>query len=261
MARTGLLIALAVAIVVGVPFAIFPQLDLRLAALFFDPAREGFWLRFDAPLRDLREWSNWVIALIAAPAFFAVPIKLLLPRRPMLMPGRAAILIVATLALAPGLLTNLVLKDYWGRSRPIDVVQFGGDERFVPWWDPRGDCPKNCSFVAGEPSGAFWTLAPAAMLPPPWRGLATAGALTFGAAVGLLRMANGGHFFTDVVFAGVLTFLVIWLTYGLLYRWGATRITDDAIERALERVAMPGYNLSMSVAARLRRALRRAAKV
>ena len=51
-------------------------------------------------------------------------------------------------------------------------------------------------------------------------------------------MAGGGHFFSDVVFAGVLTFLVIWLVHGLLYRWRATRITDRAIERALEFVAL-----------------------
>jgi lipid A 4'-phosphatase len=252
MNRTGFLIALALAVLVGVPFAIFPQLDLRVVAPFFDPARDGFWVRLDPTLRDLREWSNWVIALIAAPAFLAIPVKLLLPRLPLLVPGRAIILIIATLALAPGLLTNLVLKDYWGRSRPIDVAQFGGDEHFVPWWDPRGDCPKNCSFVAGEPSGAFWTLAPAALLPPPWRALGTAAALTFGAAVGLLRMASGGHFFTDVVFAGVLTFLVIWLTHGLLYRWAATRISDEAVERALEHIALPGYNAALRLVERVR---------
>jgi lipid A 4'-phosphatase len=256
MNRTGLLIALAVAVAVGVPFAIFPKLDLRLVAPFFDPLRDGFWARLDPDLRDLREWSNWVIALIAAPAFLAVPVKLLLPRRPLLVPGRTIILLIATLTLGPGVLTNLVLKDYWGRSRPIDVGEFGGTEHYVTWWDPRGDCPKNCSFVAGEPSGAFWTLAPAAMLPPPWRALGTAAALTFGAAIGLLRIASGGHFVTDVVFAGVLTFLVIWLTHGLLYRWAATRITDAAVERALERFAMPGYNAALWLLARLRALVR-----
>ena len=66
-----------------------------------------------------------------------------------------------TLVLAPGVVANLVFKEHWSRPRPIDVTEFGGSEHFRPWWDPRGDCPKNCSFVAGEPSGAFWTLAPA----------------------------------------------------------------------------------------------------
>ena len=60
-------------------------------------------------------------------------------------------------------------------------------------------------------------------------------ALAFGAAVGVLRMAAGAHFFTDVVFAGVFSFLVIWLVHGWLYRWPRTRISDEAVERALER--------------------------
>ena len=59
--------------------------------------------------------------------------------------------------------------------------------------------------------------------------------MTFGAAVGVLRMAAGAHFFSDVVFAGVFAFLTIWLTHGWLYRWRRTRTTDEAVERALER--------------------------
>ncbi len=102
---------------------------------------------------------------------------------------------MATLALGPGLVTNLIFKDHWGRARPIDVQQFGGTERFTPWWDPRGDCPNNCSFIAGEPSGAFWTLAPAALAPPELRAVAYGAALAFGVGVGVLRMAAGGAFF------------------------------------------------------------------
>ena len=71
--------------------------------------------------------------------------------------------------------------------------------------------------------------------------LTTGAALIFGAAVGVLRMAGGGHFFTDVVFAGVFTFLIVWLVHGLLYRWRATQIADaTVVERLIERIARPG---------------------
>jgi membrane-associated PAP2 superfamily phosphatase len=231
MNRTGLSIALAVAAVAGLLFGLYPELDLRIAALFYDPRAPGAWTGIGGLPQTLRDLAGWVVALVAAPAFVALAGKLVLPRRPMLIPGRAAVLMIATLALAPGLLANVILKDQWGRPRPIDVIEFGGSEHFVPWWDPRGECPKNCSFVAGEPSGAFWTLAPALLAPPHWRALATGAALAFGSAVGFLRIWGGGHFFSDVVFAGVFTFLVIWLTHGLLYRWRPTRITDAAVER------------------------------
>ena len=189
----------------------------------------------------LRDLGRLVVTFVVAPAVIALVLKLLMPRRPMLIPGRAALFMIITLALGPGLVTNVILKSHWGRPRPIDVTEFDGDQHFVPWWDPRGDCPDNCSFVAGEPSGAFWMLAPAMLLPPPWRALASGAALAFGAGLGVVRMMGGGHFLTDVVFAGVFTFLVIWLTHGLLYRWRATRISERTVERALERLGRPGY--------------------
>jgi membrane-associated PAP2 superfamily phosphatase len=237
MNRTGLVISLAVATVVGLIFGIWPDLDLKLAALFYDRPRGGFWRSYAPFYLRLRDASTWLIALIAIPAFAALAIKLVQPRRPMLIPGRAILLMLVTLALAPGVVANLIFKEHWSRPRPIDVAEFGGDEHFRPWWDPRGDCAKNCSFVAGEPSGAFWTMAPAVLLPPPWRAVAVTAALIFGGAVGLLRMAAGAHFFSDVVFAGVFTFLVIWLTHGWIYRWPRKRITDEAVERAIERIS------------------------
>jgi len=231
------MITLAVAATVGLIFGIWPDLDLKLAALSFDPAHGGFWRSYDPIYLRARDAAVWLITLVALPAVIAPLWKLVRPRRPLLLPGRAVVLMLVPLALAPGVLVNLGLKEHWGRPRPIDVAEFGGDEHFRAWWDPRGDCPKNCSFVAGEPAGAFWTLAPAAVVAPQWRALGYAVALAFGSAVGVLRMAAGAHFFSDVVFAGVFTFLVIWLAYGWLYRWRPTRITDAAVEEALERVA------------------------
>jgi membrane-associated PAP2 superfamily phosphatase len=234
MNRTGLVIALAVAVVVGLVFGLWPELDLALAAPFFDPQRDGFWRAYDPTYWRWRDVVTWLVTLVAVPAIVALPLKLIWPRRPLIIPGRAIMLMLITLALGPGVVTNLVLKEHWGRPRPIDVVQFGGDEHFRPWWDPRGDCPKNCSFVSGEASGAFWTLAAAAVAPPQWRALAYGAALLFGVGVSVLRMAAGAHFITDVTFAGVFTFLVIWLVHGWYYRWPRTRITDARVESAFE---------------------------
>lgn len=235
MNRTGLAIALAIAALVGGVFAVYPQLDLKLAALFYDPATHAFLAWNSNWVEYARDAATLLITLLVAPAFFAVLGKLIAPRRSMLISGRAALFLIVTLALGPGVLANGILKEYSARMGPEDVTQLGGTERFTPWWDPRGLCPGNCSFIAGEPSGAFWTLAPAALTPPQWRPLAYAAALLFGVAMGALRMAGGAHFFTDVVFAGVLMFLVVWAFHGLIYRWRTTRMTDAAIERALEQ--------------------------
>ncbi len=236
MNRAGLFIALAVAGITGLVLGLYPQLDLAISRWFFAADRHMF-VGFDPWMMRLRDIATWIVTALAVPAAVAPIAKLLRPRLPFAIPPRAIILLVATLVLAPGLLANVVLKDYWGRPRPIDVIEFGGTDHFVPWWDPRGECPKNCSFIAGEGAGAFWTLAPAALAPPAIRPLAYVAAIAFGAATGTVRIAAGGHFFSDVVFSGVFTFLIIWIAHGWLYRWQATRICDGAIERHYECTA------------------------
>jgi lipid A 4'-phosphatase len=237
MNRIGLAIALAVGAVVGLVFGFYPQLDIIIAGWFYDPITHAFAGK--APWIDhLRDAATALIGLLVAPAVFAILGKLIMPKRRMLIPGRAALFLSITLILGPFVLANVVLKDHWARMRPVDVVQFGGADRFTAWWDPRGPCPDNCSFVGGEAASAFWTLAPAVLTPPQWRPLAYGGALVFGAGIGVLRMAGGGHFFTDIVFAGVLMFVVVWACYGAIYRWRGTRLTDEAVERPLQRAGM-----------------------
>jgi membrane-associated PAP2 superfamily phosphatase len=251
MNRTGLLIALAIGVLAGVVFALFPQLDIAISRLFFNESYRVFPVQYSLVARNLRDLFTYAIAAIAAPAFIALAIKLVMPRRPMLISARAALFLIATLALAPGLMANVILKDNWGRPRPVEIQEFYGPEQFRPWWDPRGSCQSNCSFVAGEGAGGFWTLAPAALAPPPLRPLAYAAAFAFGATAGLLRFSGGAHFFSDVVFSGVFTFLIVWIGYALIYRW-RTQLTDRQIERAIERIVLPLHQLIEGLIARLR---------
>lgn len=246
MNRTGLLIALAIAVVTGLVFGLYPGLDLEVAQYFHafeDHSRNMFALRLFPPLMKARDTGLWIGTILVALAVCALIVKLLLPRRRMLISGRATVFLIATMALAPGLLVNVLLKDHWGRPRPIDVTQFGGNQNFVAWWDPRGDCPSNCSFVSGDVAGAAWTFAPAALAPPHWRALAYAAALALAVGMGTIRVMAGAHFPSDVIFASIFTFLIVWITYAVIYRWRRTRFSDKDVERALERVAMPGYDL------------------
>jgi lipid A 4'-phosphatase len=175
------------------------------------------------------------------------------------MSPRSIVFLLGTLALAPGVLANGVLKEHWARPRPIEVREFTGSDSFMPWWDPRGACDQNCSFISGEGAGAFWTLAPAALAPPQVRALAYAAAVAFGTAVGAMRISVGGHFFTDVAFAGVFTFLIIWIAYALLFRWPVPLPSDAAIERAIERLVVPIHSAIAAALGRMGTAARRRA--
>jgi len=241
MNRAGLLIALALSLVFVVLYLIWPEIDMRIAGVFYDAVTRTFPLRSDLIAMILRETAMIIAWAICAPAIVALVVKLARPDKPMLLRGRTVAYMVITMVLTAGIVTNLTFKSYWGRPRPAAVVEFNGQWKFQPWWQPGGECPRNCSFFSGEAATAFWTYAPASLAPPAWRPLAYLGATVFGIATGGLRVAFGGHFVSDVVVAGLVTFVLIWLVHGFIYRWRRTRLTDEQIEAWLTRLAWPGY--------------------
>lgn len=241
MSRNALVVICGIAAIVAVAFGFYPGLDLHISApfqgiQFWTPkGAYPFGLRFNTLLQNLRDIGLWIPFLLVAPAFVAIVGKLVFPRKPMLVSGRAALFLIVTLAIGPGLITNVILKEHWNRPRPVDVTTFGGTHDFAAWWDPRGTCDTNCSFVSGDVAGAFWIAAPAALAPPQYRLIAYGAAMLLGTAMSLQRLAFGAHFFTDVFFAGFFTFIVIWIGYALIYRWRRTRLTDEEVEGVLAR--------------------------
>ncbi len=235
MARITFIILALFGVLTGSVFAIAPSLDLQIAAFFRDVTSRPEMRELYSRVEFIRDLGPLVTCAAIAPAVIAVLMKMFWPRRPTLMSSRAALLLVLSLALGPGLLVNAVLKENWARPRPGMVAEFGGDYAFKPWWDPRGTCDSNCSFVSGETSSAIWLAAPALLAPVPWNYVAVGAAVVYGIGIAFLRMLVGGHFLTDVIFAGVFTGLVIWAVHGLLYRWPSTRRDDRAWDALLQR--------------------------
>jgi lipid A 4'-phosphatase len=107
MIRTGLICVLAIAAVAGVLFGLYPELDLQAARHFHAvemPDHDRFALRYDPSLTWARNFCLWIPALLVAPAVGALVIKLILPWRKLLIPGRAVVFLVATIILAPGIM-------------------------------------------------------------------------------------------------------------------------------------------------------------
>jgi lipid A 4'-phosphatase len=117
---------------------------------------------------------------------------------------RAIVYLLASVAIGPGLIVETLLKPHWGRARPKDVTLFGGSSAYEPPFVISDECARNCSFVSGHAAIAFWLTAYAFLLPSAWRKTALRAALVFGFAVGVVRIAQGAHFASDVVSAGLI---------------------------------------------------------
>ena len=206
------------ALALGV-FAIWPELDLAGARYFYHDG--GFFGRngFERFGRDFFRITPFVVLAAYAALWLAKRLGVALRWAPS---GRAMIFLIATMAIGPGLIVNLGLKDHWHRPRPVQTQDFNGSSPFTPWYDDKGACERNCSFVSGEAATGFWMVAPASVLPPPWRAPATVAAFAFGFGASLLRLAFGGHYLSDVLLGGLVTLIVIEIVRRVIWPFGSS---------------------------------------
>ena len=121
--------------------------------------------------------------------------------------------------IGPLIVTNLGLKDHWGRARPRDVIEFGGSKAYTPPFPAANQCEYNCSFVSGEASSVYVVFFAAAFLFGSYARRLVALGVVMGSLTGLVRMAQGGHFLSDVLYAGVvmaLTAAVVQLVFDII---------------------------------------------
>ncbi|MDH4133924.1 MAG: phosphatase PAP2 family protein [Gammaproteobacteria bacterium] len=202
----------------GVLLVAAPQLDLDVAALFYDPF-EGFYLRPLAIIRFVYSSVSWISAgvLVGSLGTLLASWTTHRNREPVVRLRRPALYLLLVMLLGPGLLVNSVFKDQWGRARPSQVQEFGGAKQFTRAAIPADQCEKNCSFVSGHASVGFYFLA-LAFLQSRRRALWLTLGTTLGLGVGFVRIVQGGHFLSDVLFSGIVVYLTAWLLHTLMFR-------------------------------------------
>ncbi len=216
-------------------FLAFPGIDPWFSELFYR-SRGGFWLRRSDVLGLFRATNDILIAVIVAALVASVVIRIARPDRQSLVPPAVTLFLVSTLVLGPLLLVNVLLKEHWGRPRPVQVDLFGGDAPYVEVWRITDWCAGNCSFVSGEASSAIWLVAVALVLPQAVRRPAVVVAALYALLLSLNRIAFGGHFLSDVLISFGLTLLLIAVCYRVIFIVPPRWLRNEALEAGLGRL-------------------------
>ena len=209
-----LLWPLMVTIVLSVIIRMF-EIDQRVASLCyddklqlwpFDTAHPWLWFYRNGTLPPL-------LVGIAGAVIFLFG-KWLFPK---MDPGttnrvrRGGLFLALLLLIGPGLLVNSSLKMMWGRPRPWQCEQFGGDMKFIPVGEWGTQSLPNSSFPSGHAAVAFFLMGLGFVVSPrrSWlrRGCFVGGIL-YGLAMGFTRVLQGGHFTSDVLWAGAIVYFV-----------------------------------------------------
>jgi len=181
--------------------------DIRVSSLFYNPHLGGWFLGSKNPwifFYDHAHKPAYLVAIIAFTVFVAGWFRKGLARY-----RKESLFLVLFLALGPGLVVDTVFKDHWGRPRPIEIVNFGGNAEYHPVWQ-KGVASPNESFPSGHASMGFYLIGPYFFLQRRNRLLALVflgTGLAAGGLFGAARILQGKHFLTDVIWAGGMIYL------------------------------------------------------
>jgi lipid A 4'-phosphatase len=211
-----------------------PGIDTAVSSLFYDPTDSFIWREAGIPLflhEAIQLFARligggllvgWLFCLFRSGRVSGRSSKPAAGESLLGLHRRAWLFLLVSLIAGPGLLANTVFKDQWGRARPAHILEFGGQREHTPPLVLSDQCEDNCSFVAGDPALGFWLTAFAFVVPLALSRAVLYGGLVAGALAGLLRIGMGGHFLSDVLYAGVFMILGVGAIHALMFGWRAT---------------------------------------
>ena len=209
----------------GVPIAVLAAATALIAVTGADLKVSTFFHIAGAwPVGDSQPW-HFLYLYGYYPAYILGGAALALFAVGFFKPGLAlcrkgAAFMVVLLMLGPGLLVNSAFKDHWGRPRPRDITLFGGTKTFHQPWQ-KGVAGTGKSFPSGHGASAFYLAMPYFALrrrSPRAAARIFALGMIYGLFMGVARIAQGGHFVSDVLWAwgGVhLTAVALYYLMGL----------------------------------------------
>lgn len=218
--RIPLLIA-ALALIPIALFTLWPEFDLQVSSYFYDEATARFPLYENKILRFASKISVPVILLFIMTAT-VLAVYGILRKHTVLGLTKARYIYLMVLLLVAPLITVLVFKNTWSRARPMEVVQFGGEVAFTPYYEPTDQCAEDCSFISGHTSRGFYFLGVVFLLQAwqsRWRRPVQLLLGAYAVQAGVLRVITGQHWSTDVLFAAIIVTTIAWQFYRLLRRY------------------------------------------
>src|SRR5436305_5189335 len=246
----GLLFLTALAVAVTILFAV-TRLDIAAARAFYSPNALDHWpLARELPWSVLYRLAPWITAVLVLSGLGALALGMARGHGDW---RRHGIFLLLSVVIGPGLLVNTVFKDHWGRPRPRDIVEFGGPLHYRIAPLPGGE--GGASFPCGHCSVGFlyavgwWVWR---RRRPAWARASLAVGLLAGFALGLGRMAAGGHFLSDVIWSALLALGVAHVLYYDVLRLSGHELRESEAASAGSPAAAPAarwHHLAAAVAA------------
>ena len=200
--------SILIPIILGVLFSLFSNLfnwDLQFQNLFWDD-HLAIWIGKENVIASFF-YHYGIIPAVVIPLLSLIIHILSYSFKSILKFRTIALYLFLVLAIGNGILANGLLKEYWGRPRPAQIVEYNGTQPYEPsLWINFESYGK--SFPCGHATMGFYFFSLALLFQKRVRISIITFALIFGLVIGIVRSSMGGHFLTDTVWSAIFMWIV-----------------------------------------------------
>lgn len=209
-------------------FYFYPHLDIVVSSYFYDEMSGEFAFRDSFASQFIYKMTKilaFLVFFVSGGCYFYdifirhLPfLKFFDPIRRFIKLDKAQALFVFSVILAiPFLGLHFILKPLWGRARPYQLEEFGGDLQFSNIFELSPSLELN-SFPSGHSSMAFSMLAICYIVPLIYRKLVLCVVSIWAIAGAFNRVVMGGHYLSDIIASAIITIFGIWILKAKILR-------------------------------------------
>lgn len=192
-----------------------PHFDIYVSSLFYEP-KLGFYLAENPVVKGIYLAVKFMCAIFLIVTLWYA-FKIYKATRSYKVSHYLPIIyILLVVIIGPGLLVHEVVKEIYNRPRPRQVEIFGGTEQFQSAFTIMHTDKDLYSFVSGHAAAGFMFFSIAFLMSGKRRVNMFIFSVTFGSFIGFIRIVQGGHFLSDIVFSGFLIYFTAYYLYMLI---------------------------------------------
>ena len=193
-----------------------PAIDIFFSQLFFSITDNNFFMT-KTPILLVIDKLTYLIAFLLLSFNCLLIIQKFLKTRSFnfkLYKKESFVLLIFLIGSA--ILIQGFSKHYFGRARPTEIEEFGGELKFTPPFQVSNQCKLNCSFVSFHTSIGVLVVSYSMVLAGRRKVLLTILGSFLTLLFGMTRIMQGKHFLSDVVFSVCFMLIITYILSSLL---------------------------------------------
>ena len=198
-------------LIVSILFTKWPKIDVLFSNIFFSSINKKFYFENNKTLYFIGNLAYFFMSLLLIYNIFSIIRKTIHYKLININLFKKEVIFLLTFFIGSTLVIQGFMKHYFGRPRPIDIINFGGSKDFIPAYHISSQCKYNCSFVSFHTSiGVLLIIFSLERVNKIRKKLATFSCLFLG-CFGLTRILQGRHFLSDVIISAYIITIIYYI--------------------------------------------------